>query len=495
MAGPFGITAAGFVKPQLSDIQDEVNKTLRSKFGEDINTSAGSFFGQISGVMSERESKVWDAMQDVYGSQVPDQAFGASLDNVGALRGVPRLGARKSTVQGVKLFGTAGTPIPGLSTQFSVQNAPSSVFRLDGDVVLGAGQSCIQTVGFSAVPTAGQWALLINGTQTPWMAWNANAAAVQAAIRALRFCSGCTVTGTYPLFTVNFLGAGTGGFMIQPLFAALTDGLVTGAMMPVVMTPLITQAGVDQANVNATALDTGPMIANAGTLNVINTPVSGLTAVLNTLDAVVGRDVEKDGPYLARQNQELQISGAGTFEAIRSKLLQLNGVTAAFIFENDTDVVDSGGRPPHSFEVVVQGGTDADIAALLWATKPAGIRTVGAIPMVVVDSQGQDQTVYFSRPEVLPIYIVLQVRTNASYPLNGDATATQLLVDSGNALGIGKDVITIPKLISAIGQIPGIIDATLLIGLAPAPTTSDNVLVGLDQISAFDTGRVTVVHV
>lgn len=92
------------------------------------------------------------------------------------------------------------------------------------------------------------------------------------------------------------------------------------------------------------------------------------------------------------------------------------------IYENNTDVTDSSGRPPHSIEVVVSGGTDQDIADFIWSVKPAGIQTYGSSSATVSDSNGDSQTIYFSRPTYK--YVHLEVTIDSYYaeeqfPLDG----------------------------------------------------------------------------
>ena len=57
------------------------------------------------------------------------------------------------------------------------------------------------------------------------------------------------------------------------------------------------------------------------------------------------------------------------------------------VYENDSNVVDAAGRPPHSVEVVVDGGSNTDIAAQILATKSGGINTYGNI---TVEVPGED---------------------------------------------------------------------------------------------------------
>jgi uncharacterized phage protein gp47/JayE len=487
----FGITPQGFVAPQLTDLQTNLNQSLQSQIGADINTQAESFFGQLTGIMAFELSLVWQAMQDVYGSQTPDTAFGASLDNVGSLRGIPRLQAAPSIVQNVKLFGTNGTLVPA-GTKFSVQNAPTSVFGSNGNVTLGAGQNCVQTLSFSTVPASGSWTVANEEQATGALAYNISASMLQTAIRTLPFCSGCVVTGnTTSGFTVTFAGPGTGGLMVQPQFTT-TSTLLDGSSAAVTVVPAITQPGIDQADVNVTATATGPIIANAGTLNNIVTPVSGLTNVLNVTDAILGRNVESDNAYRVRMAEELQIAGAGTVEAIRAKLLAVPGVTSALVYENTSDITDLNGRPPHSFEAVVSGGTDADIAETIWLAKPAGIASFGEDSYVITDSQGQNHTIFFSRPELVNIYITANLTVNLNFPADGDSLIQEILLTYVNGLGQGVSVVVDPYLVAQLASIPGIDDATLLVGTAPSPTESNNIPIEAFQQAASQSGFIIV---
>ena len=135
-------------------------------------------------------------------------------------------------------------------------------------------------------------------------------------------------------------------------------------------------AGTGQAR----AIESGPILALAGTLTTIETPIDGWSTVTNANNGTPGRAVESDSELRIRRAQSLQVGGAGTVEAIRSRLLeQVDDVSAVTIIENRTDAVDIDGRPAHSFEAVVSGGIDQDIANMLWLVKPAGIETHGGV--------------------------------------------------------------------------------------------------------------------
>jgi uncharacterized phage protein gp47/JayE len=152
------------------------------------------------------------------------------------------------------------------------------------------------------------------------------------------------------------------------------------------------------------AVESGAVLALAGALTNIETPVSGWDSVDNPDDGQTGRAVETDAELRIRRQESLQVTGAGTVLAIRARLLQqVDNVTAVTIIENRSDEEDMDGRPPHSFEAVVSGGTDQDVADMLWEAKPAGIETTGEETVTVEDSEGMEHSISFSRP--ISVYI------------------------------------------------------------------------------------------
>jgi uncharacterized phage protein gp47/JayE len=157
-----------------------------------------------------------------------------------------------------------------------------------------------------------------------------------------------------------------------------------------------------------------------------------------------------------------------------------------------------GGRPPKSFEAIVEGGSNNDIANKIWQTKPAGIQTFGNTSATITDSQGNSQVIYFSRPT--PIYVWVQVAltlyTEESFPTNGLQSVAEAINNYGNSLGVGVDVL-FQRVLAQIFQVPGIasgnmqIASTALATNSPSFSTSD-ITVGDNEISIFDLQRISV---
>lgn len=481
-----GLSATGFQKKTLAEVKSEIEESLKTNIGEFINLLPGSVFSQIVGIIAERESLLWDLAEEVYNSQYPDTAEGAALDNVVSLTGTERIAARKSRILEQLLFGTSGTLVPA-GTIFDVPGNPEARFVTDADITLITGVDEVQTITFSAVPTSGSWKLSFDGEETSVLAYNITAAALQTALNALAGLSGVTVTGNFATgFTITFAGAD--GKQNQPLLVLTLNSLLNG-VTPVTPTIAETIQGIPQGSVSMTAEVTGPIPAFKNTLTNIVTPVVGLTSTKNTADAVVGRDIETDAELRLRRQNELQKAGAATVEAIRAKLLSVEGVTQAIVFENHDMIPDLDGRPPKSFEAFVQGGADAAIAQAVWESKAAGIESVGTETETVIDSQGLSQTVKFSRPTVVNVYVNIEITKDFTAPSNVADLVRTALSEYINTLQIGQSVVVYPSLIGLLDSIPGIVDVRIGInttGSPPLTGSDNNIAIGVAEVARVD---------
>ena len=228
----------------------------------------------------------------------------------------------------------------------------------------------------------------------------------------------------------------------------------------------VNSTGVPAARqIEAEAITAGPVVANAGQLTVIETPVSGWTAVTNPADADPGQPIESDTDYRARQQSEIAAQGGGTLDGLRSDVSQVLDVTAALALENTTaDTVD--GMPPHSFELIVEGGEDQDIADSIWGNKPAGILAHGSTQVTVTDSQGMEHVVGFSRPSELQVFIAVDLVTDDTYDGSGDHAGVKEAIRAGlktpglpGFLGIGVDVYA-GRVVCAAIEVRGVLNAS-----------------------------------
>jgi uncharacterized phage protein gp47/JayE len=488
----YGVTPQGFKIKRLSDISDETTDSFKSAFGDNIDLTADDPLGNIKGILDERISLLWELAQDVYDSQYPATAEGATLDNVLSLTGTTRLAPQFSEVTG-RIQGTLGTSV-SIGFISSVLGNSDSRFVTTESGVIGAGIDEVQDITFSAVPTSGTWTVSHDGNIAA-IQFNDTNAQIQTALRALASLTDVVVSGDYTSgFTVTYTGAD--GQKEQPELVLETNTLDAGGAVAITITET-TKGFLPFVDLNMQAEVVGPVQALAGTLTVIETPQVGVTQITNLLDAIVGRDIESDPAAKLRQKQDQQLSGSATIPGIKNSLLEIDQVEVAVVIENASDLTDLQGRPPHSFEAVVLGGDEQEIANEIFNVKPAGIQTFGTVSKNVIDPEGGLQVINFSRPLDVDVYLVVNITPNtdpvegALYPVDGDDQVEAKLLEFAEGLTVGNDVIN-SAMYTPVNEVPGVIGIQILAGTAPGPTLENNIPIDITEIAKFDSTRITV---
>lgn len=447
----YGVTPTGFVPKTLDDCKTELEQDLQGAFGASIDLAPQGVFGQFVGIMAERESELWDVLQAVYSSNDPDQATGQALDNVCALDGVYRNSPEPSTT----ILTCTGTPGTVLNSGRNV-NVQST----------GATFVTQATVTITLVPT---WT---NGMTVSTIGQRVTSGgwvfqAVQTGV------SGATPPSPLPFGQV----VTTGG---TELWETLGQG--TGAI------DVAADCNVD-----------GPVPALAGTCNIIGTPVSGWSNVINFLDAILGSLTEDDAALRVRRDEELFDDAAATLSAIRERILKVdentdNPVTNCTVFANSTLVTDANGLPPKSFEVVATGGVDADIAAAILEAGAAGIQTHGTTTILETDAGGNAVLVSFSRPNQRLIYVTLNVEVDTQVFDASVGPANIIAQVVTWALGyytLGKGVAS--NIVAAHAYIAGVENViACFIDTAPNPVSSTTITAAPRDQCMFDSSRIIV---
>lgn len=260
----------------------------------------------------------------------------------------------------------------------------------------------------------------------------------------------------------------------------------------------ITLDGAGNGSVFASAVDTGPITALAGTITEIDTPITGWSTVTNSADAQLGTDEETDVELRARREQSVARDAQAIIDAIFAAVANVPGVTQTVVLENDTNATDSNGLPPHSFQVIAVGGVDEEIGDVIWLKKPAGILSFGNTTVQIIDSQGIPHDISFSRPTTVDIYVEVTLNTFSEYPANGDDLIKQAIVDyangelvAGRGFSLADDVVY-TRLYTPINSVQGHEITDLRIGTSPSPTGTSNIPIGATEISNFLTVNIVV---
>lgn len=200
--------------------------------------------------------------------------------------------------------------------------------------------------------------------------------------------------------------------------------------------PVVNSGGA-AADVSAVfdALTTGPISCPSNTL-VISGALAGWNSITSNTEGAPGSDVESDAALRLRREAEVTNPGSTSPSGIAADLLRnIAEIESVTVVENDTDAtVDS--IPPHALEAIVFGplapttADDLAVATQILASKAGGIGTYGTTSVSVTDTEGQAHTIWFTRPAIQDLVIVIAVDV-VTLAYAGDAALTAALVAAG----------------------------------------------------------------
>ena len=481
----FGLTTKGFILKRLLNIKEELEADVKSVLGDGINLESNSILGQIIGIFAERLALLWELALAIYNSQYPDTAEDTSLDNCGAIVGVPRLKATKSTTI-IRARGEVGVNIPQGSI-ISVKGNSASRFITSESGTIAEAVNSKQKITFSLVPNSGSWAINFMDEISASLPYNATTTQIKSALEALSNITEISVSGSYSDgFSIEFIN--DDGLKYQKTFGIISSLFSSSESVDTAVT--VIDEGGAYIDIDCIAEESGAKQAPSKTLTEIETPISGWDEAYNLLDAEIGRALESDEDYRTRRELSLQQSRSGTVEAIRNDLQKLENVRDVIVFENDSSATDLLGRPPHSFEAVIDNGDDNVIATAIWNVKPAGIKTFGSIKKSITDSQGISHEICFSRPIGIAIYINIQItpKPNAEVTI---AQVKEAILTYGNDLRFGDDVIVYPALMASLNKLE-IEDIDIDIGTTSPPSGDNNVVIAPNEKARFDSSNIAV---
>lgn len=251
------------------------------------------------------------------------------------------------------------------------------------------------------------------------------------------------------------------------------------------------------------AVEPGATQCLAGTLTVISVPRTGWNSITNPDDGTIGQPIQTDPGLRLLTEQEITAAGSATAAAIKADVLQdLPDTISCTVLHNDGTVTDSNGVPPQHVEVIayLPGNTPDDdqaLAEVLFDSKAAGIGTYsgsGTSKTVTDDASGIDQTVYYTRPTTVPIYVVMTVERNvATFPADGEDQIKAAMVLFAQSEYEPGARVTALKLRDVGFDIAGVTDVPVFqLGIAPAPVGTANLAMTIRQIATLSSANIGI---
>lgn len=478
-----GVEETGFVLKRLPEILLELRQEAQEIFqdlvppGEVVDVTGSSTIGRLTSLVTPSLTDLWEAAQEIYAAFDPNTATGIALDNLVALGGIVRQEETYTTAQVVfsgdlNTFIPAGSVVSASNTnnQFSVvtgveiskENATGIVVSVQtvanntAYTITYAGTSTAQTITYTSDGNATE-AEILNGLQT-------------------------VITSSHPSL-VAVVSGNTLAVDRTDVFQAVNFDV----------TPNLSITKARKVG-EVVAVESGPIEQLPNTINTIVTPVLGWDGVNNPVAASVGRLRETDEELRQRFRNAKFERATNTLDAVYSAIRNVEGVEEVVVYENDTDVTDAKGVPPHSFLPIVVGGLSTDIAQAIWDNKPIGILSDGNTTVSINDVQGFAHDVSFSRPDPVVIYISIPLTKDANYPPNGDDLIKSALIEYFKEnFKIGDDVIY-SRLFTPINSVPGhYVSGMMGIGTDPLSLGSSNITINFDEIASLSDVNIEIV--
>jgi uncharacterized phage protein gp47/JayE len=477
----YGLGAGGFVRMRLPEIRRAIFDDLKARMGQTFDETPDSLTGQFVSIFAEREAAIWELAEAVYLSAYPATAQGVALDYAVSYAGVTRIQPSASAAR-LLLYGDQGAVVQVGSVIESTHLEPGAPalarFELLSDVVItrdNAADLLLTVPGTAGAGTV--YTIGYNGLEAIYIAAGGNpASAVAASLAASLVDLGATAVAVGATIRITSLSS----------FSAAWSASLT-------LSELATPA-------TAYAQSLGPVAAPAGALTTIVTPAAGWDEVRQPTAASLGTFLETDEELRARYATGVYRLGAATLPAIKANLQQdIAGLSSVVVYENATDATDADGRPPHSVEVVIEGGDSGDIAARIFAVKAAGITAYGNTSAVALDDTGFPHPIGFSRPEPQLVWLKAVLTTTTEETVPGDVAERprQAMVAAGNDLGVGEDVLLQRVAAAVFAATSGVARVTLTAVVsdttpAPGDYASTDITIGPRERAAFSAARTQV---
>lgn len=425
----YGITDTGFNIKRMDAIMDDIHADLKEAWGVDTSINAQSFLGAMIRTFSARIAELWEAAQGVYYSQYPGTAEGVNLDNAMQFGGVVRL-ENKRTIYPIACTGDDGTDIL-YGTLIRSITTPAKDFQCLLLQKISRENFRKLVLSVNAGSDNAEYGIEIEGNAYRYIRKEGDSA--EDILKGLK--DAVTYKGVILSIVQNEENETEKNLVVETVLAqsayraVLTDNIFVRKVT---------------SNILFESLEYGNISVPTGTITLIVTNVMGLDSVTNDITPTAGRIEESD--IAARQSyiKRIAIRSKNIVDGIVADLYQnVEGVLSAVGMENYTDYTDADGRPPHSIEIIVDGGDESRIAQVIFDRRCPGIRAYGTTSIDISDAYGNVVAIGFSRPDYQYVWLKITMQRNTKETLapNYAVLAKNAVMENCNDYGLGEKVI------------------------------------------------------
>lgn len=419
----YGLTQNGPNIKRLDTILEEMHADLSDRWGVNTRQNPSSFLNDLLTDMADKYAELWELGEQLYYAKYPSTAEGVNLDNAAQYGGSTREPAASSRYL-IHCTGKEGTTLAA-GTLISSTTNPATQLTLTDDKELTRASFNKAEIKIASLETDNVYTVAINGTVFSFTPTTANASdilnGIAAAITDTSFET--SVDEENEILNLEAVELSSTNTLI------LSENLTTETITCVY---------------SFSTVDTGDILLPDGVITNIVKADSGLQKVVNMCGYIAGRDTETDAEFRLSYADKIFNRSSMMLESIRSAILQnVQGVTSVAPYENYTNVTDAMGRPPHSIEIVVDGGDPEEIAQQILRKKAGGINTFGDTAVVLPGEYDEEITIRFNRP--IKIYtwfhIGITLSKSEALPPNYVEILRKVILENTDTLSAGTDVV------------------------------------------------------
>lgn len=419
----YGLTPKGPNIKRLDTIIEEMHDELSERWGVNTRQNPQSFINHLITTVADAISELWEFGEDTYYSKYPSTAEGSSLDNAAQYGGITRETAAKSYYP-IHCTGTDGTKLAS-GTMISSKTNPATYLTLTEEKEISRSSfnkavikvaAAVKNTTYTVILDNNSYACAPNSTDEVVIL-----NALKTAITDTEFTVSVDETNALLMIESNVLD--TSHTLV------LSENLTTETV-----TSILTFG----------TIETGDILVPEGVITGIVKADAGLLSVINLCGYIPGNNEETDTEFRQSYSDKIFNRSSMMLESIRSAILNnVQGVVSVAPYENATNETDSLGRPPHSIEIVVDGGDSTQIAQQILANKAGGISTYGNTSVTLPGVYDEDIIVRFNRPETIYVWLHLDVtiKKNENLPSNYIELLKTAILDNIGSLDAGQDVV------------------------------------------------------
>ena len=446
----YGLTENGPNPKRLDAILEDMHESMSKRLGVNTRKNSESLLNHLLTNIADRIAELWEYGTDIYYSQYPASAKGNSLDNALQFGGIEREAQAKSYYF-ILCTGLDGTTIPA-GTILGTDTNPQIKLVLATDAEISREKFNTASIILAVDGNTDVLNIVLNGT----------------------------------LYTADTLEKLAESINNDDFSAEVKEGVLeikandeVGVNTLVLSENLTTQT--IGSVISFATEEYGDIVIPNGVVTKILKSVTGLQSVVNVGSYIAGRLNETDVELRKSHLDKIYNHSSRMTESIRSAILdKVQGVSTCEVYENDTNVTDDMGRPPHSIEVVVEGGDKREIAQQIFDTKAGGISTYcvegeNGVTVAVKGDYDEDIDIRFNRPAKVYVHFKVGITLNGKVnpPSNYVELIKETLLSCMEDIEAGDDVVPQKFISDLYSNVFGIDYFDILMYATQDPTESD----------------------